>query len=128
MHKSGHAFAGNGPIPAIGCGTWELRGETCAKIVAEALRVGYRHIDTAQGYSNEEAVGEGLRASGIPRSDVFLTTRFARSLSQTVPQQSVEESLRSSGSTPSIFSSSLANPAVPLREMMSALSDARAAA
>ncbi len=50
-------------IPAIGLGTWELRGRTCARIVEQALRLGYRHIDTAQVYENEREVGEGIRAS-----------------------------------------------------------------
>ena len=62
-------------IPAIGMGTWTLEGDHCAGMVAEALRVGYRHVDTAAMYRNEEAVGEGLRASGLPREDYFLTTK-----------------------------------------------------
>ena len=53
-------------IPAIGLGTWELRGRACARIVEQALRLGYRHIDTAQMYDNEREVGEGVRASGVP--------------------------------------------------------------
>jgi diketogulonate reductase-like aldo/keto reductase len=67
---------GNGAsIPAIGLGTWELRGRTCARLVEQALRLGYRHIDTAQAYENEREVGEGLRASGVKRDDVFVTTK-----------------------------------------------------
>src|SRR5262245_22648733 len=67
---------GNGAeIPAIGLGTWELRGRTCARIVEQALRLGYRHIDTAQIYDNEREVGEGLRASGVKRDEVFVTTK-----------------------------------------------------
>ncbi|MDB5655101.1 MAG: oxidoreductase [Tardiphaga sp.] len=62
-------------IPAIGLGTWELRGRTCARIVEQALRLGYRHIDTAQIYQNEREVGDGLRASRIPRDHVFVTTK-----------------------------------------------------
>lgn len=62
-------------IPAIGLGTWELRGRTCARVVEQALRLGYRHIDTAQMYDNERDVGDGLRASSVPRSDIFLTTK-----------------------------------------------------
>jgi diketogulonate reductase-like aldo/keto reductase len=62
-------------IPAIGLGTWELRGRTCARIVEQALRLGYRHIDTAQIYENEREVGDGLRASGVRRDDVFVTTK-----------------------------------------------------
>jgi diketogulonate reductase-like aldo/keto reductase len=62
-------------IPLIGLGTWELRGRTCARIVEEALRIGYRHIDTAEMYNNETEVGEGLRASGVPRDEVFVVTK-----------------------------------------------------
>ena len=62
-------------IPAIGLGTWELRGRACARLVEQALRLGYRHIDTAQIYENEREVGEGLRASGVRRDEVFVTTK-----------------------------------------------------
>ena len=62
-------------IPTIGLGTWELRGRACARIVEQALKLGYRHIDTAAMYNNEQAVGEGLRASGVPRDQVFITTK-----------------------------------------------------
>src|SRR5437868_15026606 len=62
-------------IPAIGLGAWELRGRTCARLVEQALRLGYRHVDTAQVYENEREVGEGVRASGIKRDDVFVTTK-----------------------------------------------------
>src|SRR3979490_1328899 len=63
-------------IPAIGLGTWELRGRTCARIVEQALKLGYRHIDTAQIYENEREVGEGLRASGVRRDELFVTTKI----------------------------------------------------
>ncbi len=49
--------AGGARIPAIGLGTWELRGRACARIVEQALRLGYRHLDTAQMYDNEREVG-----------------------------------------------------------------------
>ena len=62
-------------IPAIGLGTWDLRGRTCARMVEQALRLGYRHVDTAEMYGNEGEVGVGLRASGIARSEVFITTK-----------------------------------------------------
>jgi 2,5-diketo-D-gluconate reductase B len=62
-------------IPVVGLGTWELRGRTCARAVEQALRLGYRHIDTAEMYGNEREVGDGLRASGITRDDVFITTK-----------------------------------------------------
>lgn len=70
-----HVEANGARIPAIGLGTWELRGRTCARIVEQALRLGYRHIDTAQVYENEREVGEGLRSSHVRRDDVFVTTK-----------------------------------------------------
>jgi diketogulonate reductase-like aldo/keto reductase len=62
-------------IPAIGLGTWELRGRPCARLVDQAIALGYRHIDTAQVYENERDVGEGARASGIARDELFITTK-----------------------------------------------------
>jgi 2,5-diketo-D-gluconate reductase B len=62
-------------IPAIGLGTWDLRERTCVRMVEQALRLGYRMIDTAEMYGNEREVGEGIRASGIPRAQVFVTTK-----------------------------------------------------
>ena len=63
-------------IPLLGLGTWDLRGRTCARMVEQALRLGYRHVDTAEMYDNEREVGEGLHASGIKRGDVFVTTKI----------------------------------------------------
>ena len=63
-------------IPVIGLGTWELRGRTCARLVEQALKLGYRHIDTAQAYENEREVGDGLRASRVRRDEVFVTTKI----------------------------------------------------
>ena len=63
-------------IPLLGLGTWELRGRVCSRVVEQALRLGYRHVDTAQLYENEREVGEGLHASGVRRSDVFVTTKI----------------------------------------------------
>jgi 2,5-diketo-D-gluconate reductase B len=62
-------------IPAIGLGTWDLRGRTCVQMVEQALQLGYRHFDTAEMYGNEREVGEGLRARGVPRRDMFITTK-----------------------------------------------------
>jgi 2,5-diketo-D-gluconate reductase B len=68
--------ANNARIPLLGLGTWDLRGRVCARVVEQALRLGYRHIDTAEMYDNEREVGEGLRASGVKRNDVFVTTKI----------------------------------------------------
>jgi 2,5-diketo-D-gluconate reductase B len=63
-------------IPLIGLGTWNLRGSACARVVEQALRLGYRHIDTAEMYDNEREVGDGLRASGVDRNSVFVVTKI----------------------------------------------------
>ena len=63
-------------IPLLGLGTWDLRGRACARVVEQALRLGYRHVDTAEMYDNEREVGEGLRASGVKRDEIFVTTKI----------------------------------------------------
>ena len=63
-------------IPVIGLGTWDLRGRVCARVVEQALRLGYRHVDTAEMYDNEREVGEGVHASGVKRNAVFVTTKI----------------------------------------------------
>lgn len=62
-------------MPLVGFGTFMLGGETCANAVAEAIRIGYRMIDTAEAYGNEKEVGEGIRQSGIDRGELFLVTK-----------------------------------------------------
>ena len=64
-------------IPALGLGTWMIDADKTAQAVRDALKLGYRHIDTAQAYGNEAGVGEGVRTSGIPREDIFVTTKVA---------------------------------------------------
>jgi 2,5-diketo-D-gluconate reductase B len=66
-------------VPSIGFGTWPLRGEECRLAVEDALAIGYRHIDTAQGYENEAEVGQAIRNSGIPRDEIFLVTKVRQS-------------------------------------------------
>ena len=64
-------------MPMLGLGVWQVaNGRKCVDAVRWALEAGYRHIDTAQAYGNEEAVGQGLRESGVSREDVFITTKF----------------------------------------------------
>ena len=63
-------------MPLLGLGTWPLTGDECARTVAMALRLGYRHINTAVGYHNHEGVGRGLRDSGVRRAEVFVTTKI----------------------------------------------------
>uniref|UniRef100_S0DEC5 Putative 2,5-diketo-D-gluconic acid reductase A n=1 Tax=termite gut metagenome TaxID=433724 RepID=S0DEC5_9ZZZZ len=67
----------NTTIPQLGFGTFKIAPELTQGIVEEALAAGYRHIDTATGYHNELEVGRAIRASGIPREDIFVTTKLA---------------------------------------------------
>ena len=70
-------LADGNQIPMLGLGVWQIPdGPACVNAVRWALEAGYRHIDTAQAYGNEASVGEGLRRSGIPRDQVFITTKF----------------------------------------------------
>jgi diketogulonate reductase-like aldo/keto reductase len=71
------ALADGNEIPLLGLGVWQVpEGEETENAVRWALEVGYRHIDTAQAYGNEESVGRALRDSGVPREEVFVTTKF----------------------------------------------------
>lgn len=83
-------------IPQIGVGTWTLRDETATNNVRLALEVGFRHIDTAQGYDNEAEVGQGILDSGVPRQDIFLTTKVATNImreGETAIRNSIDQSL-----------------------------------
>jgi 2,5-diketo-D-gluconate reductase B len=62
-------------IPRLGLGTWPMKGAECQQAVESALGLGYRHVDTAEMYGNEDAVGAGLKASGLRREEVFVTTK-----------------------------------------------------
>ncbi|TML34972.1 MAG: aldo/keto reductase [Actinobacteria bacterium] len=71
------ALADGNEIPLLGLGVWQVpNGPECVNAVRWALELGYRHIDTAQAYGNEESVGQALRESGVPRDEVFITTKF----------------------------------------------------
>ncbi len=89
-----HVEAHGARIPAIGLGTWTLEGDTARDVVAAAIGTGYRHIDTAAMYGNEAAVGAGLRQAGVPRDDVFVTTKvWHTDIADGDLQRSVEASL-----------------------------------
>lgn len=114
-------------IPAIGLGTWELQGPTCARIVEQALRLGYRHVDTAQIYENEREVGEGVRASGVRRADVFVTTKvWSTHFAPNDLLRSAKESLARLRMTEvDLLLLHWPNPQVPLEETLGALAQAR---
>jgi 2,5-diketo-D-gluconate reductase B len=110
-------------IPLIGLGTWDLRGRTCARMVEQALQLGYRHIDTAELYDNEREVGEGLRASGIERDEVFVTTKVWPShFSARELERAAKESLSRLRLTDvDLLLLHWPNPRIPLRETLGAL-------
>ncbi|TMV58001.1 aldo/keto reductase, partial [Thioclava sp. BHET1] len=91
-----HIVTKNGAeIPALGFGTFRMEAREVAAVLPEALRLGFRHVDTAQIYGNEEAVGDAIVASGIARSEIFLTTKvWVDHFAEQSFQASVEESLR----------------------------------
>jgi diketogulonate reductase-like aldo/keto reductase len=89
-------LADRNEIPLVGLGVWQVpNGPECVDAVRWALELGYRHIDTAQAYGNEESVGRGLRKSGVPREEVFITTKFSPARNDPVAE--VERSLRRLG-------------------------------
>ncbi len=87
--------ANGAQLPALGFGTWTLKDDQATSLVSHALGAGYRHIDTAAMYANEEAVGAGLKASGVARDDIFLTTKvWYTDIADGDLQRSAEASLK----------------------------------
>ncbi len=117
VHANGAA------IPPIGLGTSQLLGDTCIEAVSTALRAGYRFIDTAARYENEEAVGQGLRVSGVPRAEIFLLTKvYWTMLAAADFERSTEDSLKRLGvSEVDCLLIHWPNPKVPLAETVAAL-------
>lgn len=72
-----YTLEGGIKLPKLALGTWLMGNEETAQAVKEAVRMGYRHIDTAQAYGNEQGVGEGIRLSGVPREQIFVTSKVA---------------------------------------------------
>jgi 2,5-diketo-D-gluconate reductase B len=110
-------------IPAVGLGTWDLRGRVCARTVEQALRLGYRHIDTAEMYDNEREIGEGFRASGLKRQDVFITTKIWQThLAPRELERATKESLARLRLTEvDLLLIHWPNPKIPLSETIPAL-------
>src|SRR5947209_9153865 len=124
MPVAAHVVEAHGArIPLIGLGTWELRGRTCSRGVEQALKCGYRHVDTAELYDNEREVGEGLRAAGIKRDEVFITTKVWPS--HFAPRE-LERSAQASLAQLELSHVDLLllhwpNPQIPLRDTLGAL-------
>ena len=85
-------------MPALGFGTWTLRGQEGREAIRTALEVGYRLLDTARMYENEEAVGQAVKDSGLPRQEIFLTTKLWQpSNSYQKAREDIDRSLRALG-------------------------------
>jgi diketogulonate reductase-like aldo/keto reductase len=121
--------AGGATIPKLGPGTWQTTGETCTETVRQALEMGYRHVDTAQVYGNEAAVGAGIAAADVNRSDVFLTTKVWRSnLRGDEVAGSVRESLDRLGvASVDLLLVHWPHPRVPVAETLGAMAELREA-
>jgi len=89
-------LTGDVVMPMVGFGTWPMHGRQACKATLEALDAGYRHIDTATMYANEDEVGHAVRDSGVPRAEVFLTTKL-RASDAGRPEQVLTASLRALG-------------------------------
>lgn len=114
-------------VPALGLGTWQMNGEGARSGVAHALSLGYRHIDTAQAYENEAEVGEGIRDSGVPRDEIWLTTKVAYgSLRHDQVVQTAEQSLaRLATDYVDLLLIHWPDPNVPLEETIGAMGEIR---
>ena len=98
MSVATRRLADGNEIPLLGLGVWQVpNGPECVNAVRWALELGYRHIDTAQAYGNEESVGQGLRESGVPREQVFITTKFFPRSRDRDPAAEAQRSLRRLG-------------------------------
>jgi len=81
-------------VPSLGFGTWQLKEQTCQQSVESALETGYRHIDTARMYENEVYVGKGIANGGVPRSELFVTSKvWMEDLSPETVKRGISESL-----------------------------------
>jgi len=122
------SFSGEtGEMPALGFGTSPMTGGMSAETVLAALKAGYRHIDTARKYGTESAVGEAMRASDLPRQDIFLTTKVSHeNLRPADFAKSVDESLAALGvDYLDLLLVHWPNPAIALSETMPALAYAK---
>ncbi|HVX52997.1 aldo/keto reductase [Nocardioides sp.] len=85
-------------IPQFGLGVWQVPPQECERVVTDALELGYRHIDTAQMYANEQAVGAAIAKSGLPRDELYVTTKLNNNVHEPArAKQSLEESLERLG-------------------------------
>ncbi len=112
-------------IPIIGFGTWEITGQTCTEAVEAALKMGYRHIDTADAYGNHKEVGKGIKKSGVPREKIFLTSKvWYDKLHHDEVISSAERFLKELQTDYlDLLLIHWPNPAVPIKETLSAMQE-----
>ncbi len=110
-------------MPALGLGTWDLRGSTCVSAVKRALDLGYRHIDTAEMYGNEAEIAKAIKESGVARREIFLTTKVWTNHYRAKDfQNAAEASLKRLGTDHvDLLLIHWPNDAVPLKETLGAL-------
>ena len=119
-----HVTAQGVDVPAVGFGTWPMKGDACRTAVEYALEVGYRHVDTAQMYDNEGAVGRAVADSAVPREDVFLVTKILRrNLAREDVLNSVEESLQRLGTSIDLLLIHAPSRSVPIEESVGAMNE-----
>jgi 2,5-diketo-D-gluconate reductase B len=111
-------------IPMLGLGTWQLTGDDCIDAVAHALELGYRHIDTAEAYGNHEQVRAGIARAGIPRDEIFLTSKVIRTrLHHDEVISSCETTLRELGTDyVDLYLVHWPNSSIPMEETLEAMS------
>jgi 2,5-diketo-D-gluconate reductase B len=128
MNLIPYVEANGARIPALGLGTMTLKGDVCVTAVSTALKQGYVHLDTAERYGNETEVGEGLRASGLDRGQVFVTTKvYQDKLAPADFEKSFEESLsKLKLSSVDMLLIHWPNPNVPLADTMKVLCKTKA--
>jgi diketogulonate reductase-like aldo/keto reductase len=131
MTVATHITSHGARIPVVGLGTWTLADGACSQLIAGAIAGGYRHIDTAVAYGNEAAVGvglkDGLRQAKLSRDDMFVTTKvWHDQIGAGNLQASAEASLKRLGlDTVDLLLIHWPNPAIPLKESIAALCDAK---
>lgn len=113
-------------IPLLGFGTWQIEPADARRMVAEALRIGYRHIDTAWIYHNEAAVGDGIRDSGVDRNDIWLTTKiWVAHFERDALLRQAEESAKALGFTPDLLLLHWPKKTPDVAETIAALNEAK---
>jgi diketogulonate reductase-like aldo/keto reductase len=114
-------------IPVVGLGVWQIDKEVCAEVVARSLHAGYRHVDTAAVYRNETQVGEGIRHSGVPRHEIFVTTKIWKDdIADGRLQAAAEEGLERLGLDHiDLLLIHWPNPSVPLADSLHALAEVK---